>query len=493
MINRKKYMLAAAAMALSVSLGLPQAAAAAEEPEKNVIHNDESEKAEDLSGEMEKPTKAASDEDDKQPQTLPKETAKDKDSSEESSKETGKIKASAEEPSKGTAKDKDSSEKTSKETRKAGASSEESSKKIEELSEEPSGKAGESSEALSGKEDVDHLQIPQKMQVVIDPWEMDGKGQIYSEEYIVKNTGQKPGLLTLSDLACEAGEGSGVTVTDDARGLHDNAEKSIYMEVILGDDDKIVLSREGVAYEAEILPGEELRIWFSGEVNENAEESWKDGDIGVRVTYSWEQEEATDETMEDADTAETAKDTEVRAEEKSADTDETEAGLKPEKKESELLELKEAVQSELTVDSWEIDENGNICSAQYRIRNAGDAAGTFTLSEFLCKLAEQSGITVRTDKEKLHEDENKYIYMELAPEGEQKGEAERVVILPELLPEEPEVSEYLAELKPGEELVFRFVGELNGMKSEELKKGDITVTASYSWSMEETAPEDSES
>lgn len=421
MINRKKYMLAAAAMALSVSLGLPQAAAAAEEPEKNVIHNDESEKAEDLSGEMEKPAKVSSDKDEKPLQTLPKETAS------------------------------------------------------------------------SEKEDVDHLQIPQKMQVVIDPWEMDGKGQIYSEEYIVKNTGQKPGVLTLSDLACEAGEESGVTVTDDARGLHDNADKSIYMEVILGDDDKIVLSREGVAYEAEILPGEELRIWFSGEVNENAKESWKDGDIGVRVTYSWEQEEATDETIEDADAAETAKDTEVRAEEKSADTDETEAGLKPEKKESELLDLKEAVQSELTVDSWETDENGNICSAQYRIRNAGDEAGTFTLSELLCKPAEQSGITVRTDRENLHEDENKCIFMELAPEGEQKSEAERAVILPELLPGEPEASEYQAELNPGEELVFRFVGELNGMKSEELKKGDITVTASYSWSMEETVPEDSES
>lgn len=451
MINRKKYMLAAAAMALSVSLGLPQAAAAAEEPEKNVIHNDESEKSKELSEEMEKPTKAASDKDDKQPQTLPKETVKEK------------------------------------------ASSEEASKKTEELSEEPSKKAEESSEVLSEKEDVEHLQIPQKMQVVIDPWEMDGKGQIYSEEYIVKNTGQKPGVLTLSDLACETGEESGVTVTDDARGLHDNADKSIYMEVILGDDDKIILSQKGVVYEAEILPGEELRICFSGEVNENAKESWKDGDIGVRVTYSWEQEEATDETIEDADTAETAIDTEIQAEEKSADTDETEAGLKPEKKESELLELKEAVQSELTVDSWETDENGNICSAQYRIRNAGDEAGTFTLSELLCKPAEQSGITVRTDRENLHEDENKCIFMELAPEGEQKSEAERAVILPELLPEEPEVSEYQAELKPGEELVFRFVGELNGMKSEELKKGDITVTAGYSWSMEETAPEDSES
>ncbi len=326
MINRKKYMLAAAAMALSVSLGLPQAAAAAEEPEKNVIHNDESEKSKELSEEMEKPTKAASDKDDKQPQTLPKETVKEK------------------------------------------ASSEEASKKTEELSEEPSKKAEESSEVLSEKEDVEHLQIPQKMQVVIDPWEMDGKGQIYSEEYIVKNTGQKPGVLTLSDLACETGEESGVTVTDDARGLHDNADKSIYMEVILGDDDKIILSQKGVVYEAEILPGEELRICFSGEVNENAKESWKDGDIGVRVTYSWEQEEATDETIEDADTAETAIDTEIQAEEKSADTDETEAGLKPEKKESELLELKEAVQSELTVDSWETDENGNICSAQYRIR-----------------------------------------------------------------------------------------------------------------------------
>ena len=114
-----------------------------------------------------------------------------------------------------------------------------------------------------------NLQIPQKFEVVIDPWEMDGKGQIYSEQYIISNTGDTPGILTLSNLVCRPQEQSGVVVRTDKEGLHDSGDKSIYMEMLFGNNERIVFSEESSQYQTELAPGEELPVCFVGEVNEN--------------------------------------------------------------------------------------------------------------------------------------------------------------------------------------------------------------------------------
>lgn len=41
---------------------------------------------------------------------------------------------------------------------------------------------------VQGNSVLKNLQIPQKLDVVIDPWEMDQKGQVYSEQYNISNT-----------------------------------------------------------------------------------------------------------------------------------------------------------------------------------------------------------------------------------------------------------------------------------------------------------------
>ena len=58
----------------------------------------------------------------------------------------------------------------------------------------------------AGMSEVENLQIPQKLEIVIDPWEMDGKSQIYSEQYTIRNTGEAAGVLTLSQLICRPQE-----------------------------------------------------------------------------------------------------------------------------------------------------------------------------------------------------------------------------------------------------------------------------------------------
>lgn len=331
-------------------------------------------------------------------------------------------------------------------------------------------------EIMLEEDGINHLQVPEKLQIVLDPWEMDGKGQIYSDVYKIQNVGDAPGILVLSNIACQTGSQSGVDIKTDTKGLHDDTEKSLYMVMLIGDEDKIVLSQEGAEYKVELKAGEELSFAFSGEANENAEKGWTNGDVSVTATYSWEPREVTRELVEVQEADSQEKENQETSEEQE------------EKKEPLVMELKEAGQREFLVDSWEIDEQGYICSPLYQLRNMGEEVGTFAWLEPVCKTAEQSGIFVRIEKENLHQGEEKYVYMELIQEtaGQEEG---RYVLLPEFQNENLEVTEYKVEIEPGEEVAFRLMGELSGVKPEELREGDIAVTAVCSWSVGGTASE----
>lgn len=425
-----------------------------------------------------------------------------------------------------------------------------------------------------------NLQIPQKLNVVIDPWEMDQKGQVYSEQYIISNTGDVPGILTLSNLACRPREQSGVIVRTDKAGLHDSGDKSIYIEMLFGNGEQIVFSQESSQYQTELKPGEELSICFAGEVNENAFGKWENNDVTVSVVYSWEMEEERKGSVEETDIQgdekgikentqsvidekESGKQTQEGEgsqektelnEEKSAEKTEidpekgkieeekqeqenlgeqkTEAGtagseqelsasaeaspenpadqaaggiqeqemlqaaqvdpaeenldagreplvgvqnpvlVDQEKNEVKNIELQEPQKVDVAIDSWKVDEKGRIVSPQYLFQNTGNATGIWDLSEILCKPREQSEVAIKTDKNGLHEGDEKAVFMELV-----LGNGDKVVL-------SQESSQYKVELKPGEKLSVRFVGEMNGNLFEVWENGDIAVTAIYTWSTE---------
>lgn len=189
--------------------------------------------------------------------------------------------------------DEDDSERILSGNNEKDTAEDEISKEAKELSEnEEDGDKKNRDEKLSEMKD---LQIPQKLDVVIDPWEMDGKKQVYSEEYTIKNTGKLAGILTLSSLICKPQEKSSAVVRMDREGLHDNEEKSIYIEMIFGNDGRIILSETGSEYQEKLEPGEELSFRFAGEVNEYAEDKWTDEDIKVDMVYSWSVETAEDD------------------------------------------------------------------------------------------------------------------------------------------------------------------------------------------------------
>lgn len=147
--------------------------------------------------------------------------------------------------------------------------------------------SGEKPSELGG---ITCLQIPEKLEIIIDPWEIDEREQIYSEPFTVKNTGDIPGTLMLSFI-CTLNEADGVRVKESQEGIRESEEKMLYMKVVLENGEESVFTREGAQCQIKLQPEEELSLWFEGEVNENAEEPWEDGDIEIRGIYSWEEEE----------------------------------------------------------------------------------------------------------------------------------------------------------------------------------------------------------
>lgn len=150
------------------------------------------------------------------------------------------------------------------------------------------GLQGADAAANSAEEEVPVLEMPQKIHLIIDPWEIEGRGQVYSEQYVMKNNGENPIKLDLYGMACKPGEQSGVVVNTEREGIHDGDSKAIYMEMMFSNGESVIFTEEEAEYSVELKPGEELALWFAGEVNENTSQAWRDGDIKVIIMYQWD-------------------------------------------------------------------------------------------------------------------------------------------------------------------------------------------------------------
>lgn len=441
---------------------------------------------------------------------------------------------------------------------------------------------GEQAEENAGGKDcgLRHLQIPQKLEVVIDPWEIDGKGQIYSEEYTIRNTGEMAGTLTLSRLACKPQKESNTVVKIDKEGVYDNGEKSVYMEMVFENGSHVILSEAGSEYQVKLKTGEELSFQFTGEVNEYAEDKWANGDIEVDIAYSWSMENETgsiddpniDEVVVDKDDASAEKNTtggtdsvnekdtaenvgdldkkEIIEDNVSKDEnidnadsrDDAENGVLnaqddrkkefdavneendinsgnqtaakagneetdgeeslPKIEESlpkieefsyeqdvdenkdgkvEIIDLKEMQKARLLIDSWRIDEEIldkkenqgiRIISTEYVMRNTGETTGILTVAGLRCKAQEQSRTVIIETQEELNHSVGKVGYIEMIT-GDGENEEKRITF--------QEGSEYQAEVKSGEEISIRFVGEVTERLAESWEKGGIEVAAVCLW------------
>lgn len=129
------------------------------------------------------------------------------------------------------------------------------------------------------------LQVPEKFDVVMDPWEMDGKGQIYSGEYTIKNISGAKGTLKLTGIA--AGTEEDVGVQSDHEDVHTGNGRDLFVEMVVNGEDSLTLLPGGTDYEAILEADEGVTLRFAGEMNENAEDGWHDGDVAITVVYDW--------------------------------------------------------------------------------------------------------------------------------------------------------------------------------------------------------------
>ncbi len=148
--------------------------------------------------------------------------------------------------------------------------------------------------AKYGKEENDPLLVPSEIHVVIDPWEIDGKGQLYSERYVIQNNGTETGTLLLSHPMCFSNGEDEAIVKTDREEIHSGQEKSVCVEMVFENEDRMFfgredLSQDNIVYEIKLEPKEKLVFWFEGEVNEYAAQPWQDGDITVALDYSWKE------------------------------------------------------------------------------------------------------------------------------------------------------------------------------------------------------------
>ena len=266
------------------------------------------------------------------------------------------------------------------------------------------------------------LLMPQKFEIVLDPWEMDGRTQIYSEQYIIKNTGDMLGTLKLTGIACETGEDVHVQKSSD--GIHNGKDKKLYIELLVNDEERLVLMPEGTDYEIELAPDESITLEFTGEMNENTPQNWQNSDVRISVTYDWcvEPQEKETETVESISEP-TEEDSECSESESVTEGEgsEAESEIKPEEENSE--DISEPVQESSEAET-ETSEESTASEAESEEKNSesvSESAGESSASE--SKTAEESSEAAETAQpEGNHTQENSDIEATGNPEsGEETG------------------------------------------------------------------------
>ena len=115
------------------------------------------------------------------------------------------------------------------------------------------------------------LPANQRTKIIIDSWEIEENSQgnrIISEEYVLRNAGEVPGTLILENLSCKT-------------------NKDICMEMVIGTGESMRLPQGSSEYQVELKPGEEVRIWFTGEMNESMSEELEKCVVEVTAVCSW--------------------------------------------------------------------------------------------------------------------------------------------------------------------------------------------------------------
>jgi hypothetical protein len=179
--------------------------------------------------------------------------------------------------------------------------------------------------------DVLNIVVPAEIIIVLDPLELAGRGQIYSDTYVIENHGETDVLLTISDIALifpNDTDFEALPLPYDQKS--ESSLKAIFLLMDFGRADispvvttdasletpiSILLNaaqadKEGASYAA---------LSFMGNLNENPEVPWNDGDVKITITYTAQTVSIPDEDSEESASKDEEADGEDESEEENSD------------------------------------------------------------------------------------------------------------------------------------------------------------------------------
>ena len=151
--------------------------------------------------------------------------------------------------------------------------------------------------ALEYNTDLLDVVLPISVTIRIDPYELNGRGQIFSDKYKIQNMGSTDVLLTFTDMKVTFANNQdfeALAQPVDKEGKSDL--KAIYLVMDFDRDDipPVVLTDEKLEGHVSIpMPAAKkgtadtssFSISFSGNVNESPAKSWCNGDISITLHY----------------------------------------------------------------------------------------------------------------------------------------------------------------------------------------------------------------
>ena len=149
--------------------------------------------------------------------------------------------------------------------------------------------------------DVVNVIVPINVNITIDPLELGGKGQIYSDVFKIENDGDNDVLLTFTDIQVTFSDAMNFEALAQPfnEGIGSNL-KSIFMQVDFGRSDvppaiitDFTTTKEAItiplsATQDDATETSMLQLNFSGSVNYAPSVAWEDNDVKICMTYKLE-------------------------------------------------------------------------------------------------------------------------------------------------------------------------------------------------------------
>jgi hypothetical protein len=137
--------------------------------------------------------------------------------------------------------------------------------------------------------------IPTTVDFTLDPLELAGRGQIYSESFVIENLGENSVLLTLSDIRVTFANDTDFEAVPLPFGEDFQTERKVlYLALDFGRDDISPIILTDTEHPANVrIPlfdadteFSTAALSFSGNINSPAELDWLPGDVHIAMTYT---------------------------------------------------------------------------------------------------------------------------------------------------------------------------------------------------------------